>query len=425
MNNDKIFVQIASYRDPELLPTIRDCLKKADNPENLVFSIAWQHSEDDEWDTLDKDYGSDERFHIIDIKWNESKGTCWARSETQSKYNGEGYMLQIDSHHRFVRGWDTLSKNMLADLQKEGYEKPLLTAYLPSYDPADDPGKRVREVWKLNFDRFTPEGIIFMIPSTLEGWQDNELPTPTRFFSAHYVFTFGKWIEEIPYDPNLYFHGEEISLAVRSFTHGYDMFIPNKIVAWHEYTRKGRTKHWDDNKNWEGFNKESLKRVKKLLNVDGNRDDTDFGIYGLGTVREQKEYEEFAGIRFEDRAVQTYTLDNFDAPNPLYRTKQSYERSFVNRFKHCIDVWKQSFDDADHDFWVVAFEDEAGNTIDRQDANRDEIRQIKENPTTIDGQFYNVWRTFIYKGVPHKWVIWPHSQERGWGQRLEGIIPRL
>ncbi len=41
----KIFVQIASYRDPELLPTIRDCIDKAKYPENLTFGICWQHDE--------------------------------------------------------------------------------------------------------------------------------------------------------------------------------------------------------------------------------------------------------------------------------------------------------------------------------------------------------------------------------------------
>ena len=49
-----IFVQIASYRDPQLIPTIKDCLENAKNPKNLVFSIAWQHAEEDLWDNLDE-----------------------------------------------------------------------------------------------------------------------------------------------------------------------------------------------------------------------------------------------------------------------------------------------------------------------------------------------------------------------------------
>ena len=44
----------------------------------------------------------------------------------------------------------------------------------------------------------------------------------------------------VPYDPTLYFLGEEITLAVRAYTHGYDLFHPSETIVWHEYTRNGR-----------------------------------------------------------------------------------------------------------------------------------------------------------------------------------------
>ena len=43
--NNKIFIQIASYRDPELIHTIDNCIENSDNPENLNFGICWQHDE--------------------------------------------------------------------------------------------------------------------------------------------------------------------------------------------------------------------------------------------------------------------------------------------------------------------------------------------------------------------------------------------
>jgi hypothetical protein len=52
--SNTIFIQIASYRDPQLLPTLKDMLDKADHPENLRVGICWQHSDKDEWDTLDE-----------------------------------------------------------------------------------------------------------------------------------------------------------------------------------------------------------------------------------------------------------------------------------------------------------------------------------------------------------------------------------
>ena len=50
----KIFIQIASYRDPQLIPTIEDCLQHADNPDNLVFGLCRQFHPDDDFDNLDK-----------------------------------------------------------------------------------------------------------------------------------------------------------------------------------------------------------------------------------------------------------------------------------------------------------------------------------------------------------------------------------
>ena len=101
----KIFVSIASYRDPELLPTLHDLISNAANPNDLVICIAWQHSKKDKWDTLKK-YKNDTRFRIIDIPYEESKGVCWARAKIQEQYQGEDYYLQLDSHHRFIKNWD-------------------------------------------------------------------------------------------------------------------------------------------------------------------------------------------------------------------------------------------------------------------------------------------------------------------------------
>ena len=43
----------------------------------------------------------------------------------------------------------------------------------------------------------------------------------------------------------LYFDGEEINLAVRAYTHGYDFFYPNRHVLYHLYGH-GSDKHWTD-----------------------------------------------------------------------------------------------------------------------------------------------------------------------------------
>src|ERR1035437_2683679 len=239
---DKIFIQIAAYRDPQLITTVQDCIKNAAFPERLRFCICWQYGDDEKIDFFDKD----KRFTIIKVPYKESKGACWARSNIQQFYNGEKYTFQLDSHHRFAKDWDEKIISMLKELQNDGYKKPLITGYAPSFDPDNDPNGRTQEIWGMSFDRFIPEGAIFFLPYNIEDKELLKKPIPARFYSAHFAFTLGQFCKEVPHDPNYYFHGEEISIAVRAYTHGYDLFHPNKIIIWHEYTRKGRTKHWDD-----------------------------------------------------------------------------------------------------------------------------------------------------------------------------------
>ncbi len=411
--DDTIFVQIASYRDPQLVPTLDDLFEKADTPENLHITIAWQTSEEDIWDNLDK-YSSDERVHIIKIPYQEAKGVCWARNLVQQNYKGERYTLQLDSHHRFVKGWDTELIDMFKSLQGQGIKKPLLTAYAPSFDPENDPEGRVREPWKMDFDRFTPEGIIFFLPSTIEQANSLTQPVPARFYSAHFAFTSGEFSKEVQHDPSFYFHGEEISISVRAFTHGYDLYHPHKTLVWHEYTRKGRTKHWDDDHTWSTANQYTHKRVKQLLGTDGEAFTNDFGIYGLGRHRSLEEYEKYAGIRFKDRGIQRHTLDRKLAPNPPL---EDYENSFYTIFEHCIDIHKSSLPESDYDFLVVAFLDENGDDLYRKDADKEEISQIFN--TRED--WLNIWRKYTGP-VPSKWRVWPYSTTKGWCDRIEGSL---
>ncbi len=69
-------------------------------------------------------YEDDARFKVVNVPWKEAKGVCWARNIVQNEYNGETYTLQLDSHHRFAPGWDTLSIDMVKQLQKTGHKKP-------------------------------------------------------------------------------------------------------------------------------------------------------------------------------------------------------------------------------------------------------------------------------------------------------------
>lgn len=416
MGNRKIFIQIASYRDPQLIHTIRDCDMKAGDPSKLVYSIAWQHSQEDEWDSL-YEFKDDPRFKVVDINYKDSKGACWARNQLQQNYDGEEYTLQIDSHHRFVQDWDLELISMYNQLKEKGHEKPLLTGYVSSFDPDNDPAGRIQTPWKMNFDRFIPEGAVFFLPASIDNYKQLTEPIPARFYSAHFAFTTGDFVKEVPHDPEYYFHGEEISIAVRAYTWGYDLFHPHKTVIWHEYTRKGRTKQWDDDKTWGGKNANSHKRNRKLFEMDGEVKDIDFGVYDFGKVRSLLDYEKYSGLSFKKRAVQKYTLDNNLAPNPIL-SDEEFEQSFTSIFKHCIDLNRAQFVNDDYLFWAVIFEDEKNNQINRIDLNETEVKNLLNTTET----FIKVWRTFEVEKKPSKWIVWPYSESKGWLDKIEGKL---
>lgn len=265
-NAHTIFVQIASYRDPELPRTIRDAIDQAHNPDRLHFGVCWQYAIDEPADPILGDH----RVSVIGILASESKGCCWARSTLQTLYRGEDYTLQLDSHHRFAKDWDQTLIDMLESIPG----KAILTTYAPSYDPQND--VRVNNAWVMDLDTSGE------IPMFRPSYSEYTEPKPTLFFSGHFAFAKGQFIIDVPYDPELYFHGEEITMAIRSWVKGYDLYHPHKVILWHEYTRNGRVKQWDENSEWWKMDLSSKEKVKKILSGE-------IELVGERTLQQYKE----------------------------------------------------------------------------------------------------------------------------------------
>ena len=405
MEKDNIFVQIASYRDPELIPTLDSLFENAAFPHNIKVCVHNQYSDDDNFG-LQK-YRKDPNVIIIDTPYNESLGACWARNLIQQKYNNEKYTLQLDSHHRFVKHWDVKLITMYENLREQGHKKPLLTTYATAYDPNNFSIKDSDVPWGMKFDRFTPEGIVFFLPWHMD--KDTPEPIPARFYSAHFAFTTGEFCNEVQHDDQIYFHGEEISIAVRAFTHGYSLFHPNEVLVYHEYTRQNRTKHWDDHNSWHIENNKAHERVRKLLGVDGECSPCHrkklFKEYGLGNVRTLNDYEEYAGIRFSDRALRQSCLDN-EIP-----TLGKKDELYHDKFTHIINLHGNQFQYDDYMFCAIIFEDENKKELFRKDVtNLNDLIKNKDN-------FILPVESNTKK--PSNIVVWAHSASKGWAERLD------
>lgn len=300
----KIFVSLASYRDPLLWFTVHDAYKKAKHPENLVFAIVDQGSAP-QYRHVEKT-GFATQIRYVFIQAVDARGACWARHLAQTLYDGEDFFLQVDSHTWFDQDWDALCIGLMQSNYTPNPKK-LLTGYPRAFEfkegkPVDVSGTKdliyakVKEGETLK----TENPLLAFSSATMP----SEYPVPACHIAGGFVFTLGQFCQEVPYDPVLYFTGEEQNLSVRAYTHGYDLLHPPLVPVLHFYGRHKEVRHWaaeDDELRpvrWWDMTKRSDQRMADLL-YHGK----DLGAYGLGKTRSLRDYASFCGIDYINRVI--------------------------------------------------------------------------------------------------------------------------
>lgn len=299
-----IFISIASYRDPLLQNTVVDAYRNASNPGDLVFGIVDQSDKDETFRLNELPFRQQIRYHRVDPIY--ARGACWARSVAQSLWSNEDYYFQIDSHTLFEPGWDThLIENYKMLVQY--HPKPVITAYPHAFEVVNN------DITNLNRTKFS--GMLTLVAGEgFAGEHDMYVHTKARILghtdpvhgyliSGNYLFTTGKVVQEVPYDPFLFFSGEEHSLALRLWTSGYDIFHLPEVPIYTHYGRDYRTTMWSDTleahrpvKWWQW----DMKSKARLADVVTGKD---LGAYGLGRVRTLEQYIELTGIDYKTRKL--------------------------------------------------------------------------------------------------------------------------
>jgi hypothetical protein len=279
---DAIYVQIPAYRDRELGKTLLDLYAKAANPRRLRTAVLWQRGPDER---LDRRIAALPNLELIEVPHQQSRGCNWARNQLQQGWRGEPFTLLLDSHQRFVANWDDMVIAMYRGLRRRGVAKPMITGYLPAYDPEREPGARLKRPYKI-YPMARDAGILTRLTSyPIPFWTSLRGPIPANFLSLHFAFVGGWFNEEVVFDPEVYFFGDEVLASARAFTSGYDMFHPHRILGWHCFNRRSRVPHWDDHAGWGDLQTRSMVRIRKVLTRSYR------GRFGLGRERSLADYE--------------------------------------------------------------------------------------------------------------------------------------
>lgn len=195
-------------------------------------------------------------------------------------------------------------------------------------------------------------------------------PILHAFWAAGFSFARGHFTVRVPYDcclPMMFqvhpnestsfiilnrnSQGEEIVIAVRAWTFGYDMYTPHNSVAFHFYHRKQRPPmFWENSKRHQGeakvlsrINFLSPHLISLMLQLSGDRakalihfaadlnaipqgfDHTDMDKYGLGGVRPVEDFFRVFGIDLQHRKI-TKDLCAWSAPGTMHKQLTRFMR---------------------------------------------------------------------------------------------------
>ncbi len=126
------------------------------------------------------------------------------------------------------------------------------------------------------------------------------------------MFTLGVWNEEVRQDPEHLYTGEELALSIRSFTHGYDMFNPTRVVVWHRHHPGGNRKFIFDADPTEVSQRDE-RAYRRLRTLHRGDPDRLLLPYSVGSTRTVAEYHRWAGI---DADAWTVTAEARDGVTP-------------------------------------------------------------------------------------------------------------
>lgn len=299
-----IFVAISSYRDSELCFTLKDLYDKSYNQERIFVGIVEQNKFDDNYTCFAKNCLPYIQFpnnvRIISFDYKLAKGPTYARHICEKLWKNENYYMMIDSHMRFEFGWDVELINMLFKCNRP--KRTCITMYPESYKRIQINNNIIkhkiikRKGWRYEqLKNFNEQGII-EFESISSNYSIPNIPNYVPMYAACFVFGHSDIIKLVPFHPNTpyLFFGEELFMAARLFTHGFDLVGPCFSVVYHLWDRSYRKTFWEHEIITE--RDKSIQLIKNIMNgviIDEK--------YGLGSIRTINEFWDYLGVDFNKK----------------------------------------------------------------------------------------------------------------------------
>ena len=279
-----IFVSVAAYLEPELEQTIQSAIDNSSDPEALHFGVFEQSKEPVELQS------STAKITKRWIHHSEALGAGYARAQVQKMYNNEDYFLQVDAHSLFTKDWDKRLVQWLDLLPEKSVVSGWPIPY--SYHKGEIVlGRHEKNLWSVNephwckIRKYGRSWIGQRQPLNDEQYRWSEIGLGGMWFCK------GEFLNEVPYDPRIAWHGEEFMLTIRAFDAGWEIYGVNDTIIYHNYERHGNPRLWDEDKSWDDKQRLSIGIQSDLILFK------DLSEYRMRNPHRLQEYMERTGMK--------------------------------------------------------------------------------------------------------------------------------
>ena len=239
-NVAKIYVSIASYRDPLVQSTVDNLFSTASGLHDIHVGVFVQEFESDE-SSITNTYDGKVNF-TVDLPgcvFSVSKCRVLANSWLDHSYD---YVLQIDAHSRFESNWD----NVLVEEHRETTQrldsKLLFSSYLPGWTPR--PVDTLKDyspntVGDITYNTDTAKKSLFdtyeLVPHLVGRERNDNLAAKGWYICGHFIFGPAEYFLTVTQPSWVLFWGEELYHSLMAFTNGWDVYLPYSLPVRHMY----------------------------------------------------------------------------------------------------------------------------------------------------------------------------------------------
>jgi hypothetical protein len=246
-----IYIQIATLEDNSITPTIVSALATAEYPKDIHIGVAATVGDEFFYRTVAplRRIGS---VNVRQFDVRTERGLGRGRINSRFAYNDEDYILQVDAHMLFQRGWDTKIAQLF-NLAKvvTNNQKTLLTSYLGKYyrvggvvTTSPRTGYAVWNTTPVTKNVPLRSNSVVRIADFPDGIVERktDLFYPSNRVAGHFTFGNKHWAEFQGWTGEEIFWEEETTPAIRLLDKGFSLVYPNAdMPITHRY--------WEDDRN--------------------------------------------------------------------------------------------------------------------------------------------------------------------------------